>query len=85
MTFKRISELEPCLNIDKESLIQTKKEVIDENEQIEKVIKLTSELWSEILKLEIIHSSDNLETQRDIHNIQNRIMARKYQIEKYKS
>jgi hypothetical protein len=58
---------------------------VNEDEQVEKVLKLTSELWGEILKLDIIHSSDNLETSRDIHNIQNRIMARKYQIQNYKN
>ena len=46
------------------------------NEEEENVLVLTARLWNAILELEEIHPADNEEHARDIHNIQNRIMAR---------
>lgn len=45
------------------------------------VLKITADLWNAILDLPVLHPSDMRETERDIHNIQNRIMARN--VEKY--
>jgi hypothetical protein len=40
------------------------------------LISLTAKLWNKFLKLPSIHPSDNREMERDIHNIQNRILSR---------
>lgn len=45
-------------------------------DQEKKLIWLTAELWNEFLSLPDRHPSDAQEMERDIHNIQNRIMAR---------
>lgn len=48
------------------------------NERENKVLDLTAQLWNAILELEELHPHDNSEHMRDIHNIQNRILARSY-------
>ena len=42
----------------------------------EECIRLTVELWNELVVLEELHPDDIHEFRRDIHNIQNRIQAR---------
>ena len=42
----------------------------------QEILDFTTFLWNKIIELPILHDSDNPETQRDIHNIQNRILAR---------
>lgn len=44
-------------------------------EQEKACIEMTKELWNALLKLPAMHKFDNPEHMRDIHNIQNRIMA----------
>lgn len=46
------------------------------NKKEKEAIDCTVELWDSILKLEVIHPDDVDEFRRDIHNIQNRILAR---------
>ena len=46
--------------------------------KLEKALRLTKELWQLLLDLEVKHEDDIHEHRRDIHNIQNRLMARKY-------
>ena len=41
-----------------------------------RLLQMTADLWNAFLDLPDRHPSDAEETQRDIHNIQNRIMAR---------
>lgn len=41
-----------------------------------KAIELTAQLWNLLVKLPDPHPCDNQEFMRDIHDIQNRIMAR---------
>lgn len=41
------------------------------------ILNMTADLWNAILDLPVLHPLDMKETQRDIHNIQHRIMARK--------
>ena len=44
--------------------------------QEQKVLDLTVELWNAFLDLPDQHPHDAPETMRDLHNIQNRLMAR---------
>jgi hypothetical protein len=37
----------------------------------------TTELWCALIDLDVLHPDDINEARRDIHNIQNRILARK--------
>jgi len=37
----------------------------------------TTELWNALIDLDVLHPDDINEARRDIHNIQNRILARK--------
>lgn len=51
------------------------------NTEEDKALKITSELWNQLIKMEQIisfHPDDMKEHSRDIHNIQNRIMSRMY-------
>jgi hypothetical protein len=41
-----------------------------------KIVNDLGNIWDEILKLPVYHTADNSEACRDIHNLQNRIMAR---------
>lgn len=41
-------------------------------------LSLTVQLWGSLLELKELHPDDIHEHRRDIHNIQNRIMARKH-------
>lgn len=41
-----------------------------------KILDMTAELWNELIKLPAPHGFDNAEHMRDIHDIQNRILAR---------
>jgi hypothetical protein len=45
-------------------------------EQERKVLDMTAELWDELIKLPAPHGHDNPEHMRDIHDIQNRVLAR---------
>lgn len=45
-------------------------------EQEKAVLTMTAELWNELVKLPAPHGFDGAEHMRDIHDIQNRIMAR---------
>lgn len=45
-------------------------------EQEKQILGLTADLWNELIKLPAPHGFDNAEHMRDIHDIQNRIMAR---------
>lgn len=45
-------------------------------EQEKEIIDLTVKLWNAYTKLPVIHAADGEETCRDIHNIQNRVLAR---------
>lgn len=46
-------------------------------DQERKIIKMTADLWNEFMALPVCHPMDREETARDIHNIQNRVYARK--------
>jgi hypothetical protein len=54
-------------------------------DQEKMIVGLLGTLWNMIVELPVIHPSDNEETSRDIHNIQNRIMARAEQINNHYS
>lgn len=45
-------------------------------EKENEALRLTVQLWKALGELEDIHPDDIHENRRDIHNIQNRIMAR---------
>lgn len=45
-------------------------------EQEKAVLAMTAELWNELIKLPAPHGHDGAEHMRDIHDIQNRILAR---------
>ena len=49
------------------------------NEKEERALEITANLWACLNDLEELHPSDIVEACRDIHNIQNRIMARPIQ------
>lgn len=49
---------------------------IELTQQEKEALDLTNELWEKIIKLPVLHDMDNQETCRDIHNIQNRLLAR---------
>ena len=40
------------------------------------ILNIVADLWNAILALPVLHSEDEHEHRRDIHNIENRIMAR---------
>lgn len=40
------------------------------------VLEKSAELWNAIIALTPMHASDNPEHMRDLHNIQNRLLAR---------
>ncbi|MBC7907039.1 MAG: hypothetical protein H7Y60_09880 [Rhodospirillaceae bacterium] len=42
----------------------------------QRAIELTAQLWNVLVELGGHHPADMAETARDIHNIQNRVMAR---------
>lgn len=46
------------------------------NEKEKEAIHKIVDLWDSILQLKVIHPDDINEYRRDIHNIQNRILAR---------
>lgn len=45
-------------------------------DQERRIIEMTVELWNALLDLPKEHDADNLEDMRDIHDIQNRVLAR---------
>lgn len=45
-------------------------------EQEKEILSKTADIWNSFLELPDFHPSDRQEMARDIHNIQNRIMAR---------
>lgn len=45
-------------------------------EEEKRVLALTAELWNALIALPAPHGHDNAEHMRDIHDIQNRLMAR---------
>lgn len=56
--------------------MKTESDEVKDDSECDKALKLSAELWNEFLKLEVIHPDDIPETRRDIHNIQNRLLAR---------
>jgi hypothetical protein len=45
-------------------------------EQEKDILGMTADLWNALIELPAPHGQDNAEHMRDIHDIQNRIMAR---------
>ncbi len=48
----------------------------DLTQEEQTIVEACALLWNKILELPEVHKQDNIETCRDIHDIQNRILSR---------